>query len=64
MLTHFINTGLVDEMLLAIHPLVIGGGAPLFTGIDTRKWFEVAGVTEYDTGVVQVRYVKKDTEGA
>lgn len=40
LLTHFINAGLVDEMLLAIHPLVLGGGISLFQAIETRKWFD------------------------
>lgn len=59
LLTEFMNAGLVDELLLAIHPLVMGGGAPLFQGIAERHWYEVVAVHEYNTGMVQVHYRRK-----
>ena len=33
----YLNAGLVDEMHVVISPVVLGGGEPLFSGIDLRR---------------------------
>ena len=33
----YLREGLIDEMHLAIAPLVLGSGEPLFTGVDVLK---------------------------
>ena len=35
--TSLINLGLVDEIALAVHPVLLGGGKPLFSGITKGK---------------------------
>src|SRR5688500_18185452 len=36
LITSLMNSGLVDEMWLAVHPLLLGSGKPLFSGIKGR----------------------------
>jgi dihydrofolate reductase len=54
--TSLINAGLVDEFLLAIHPLILAGGKPLFNGINKRNWLKLAESKTYENGLVQNRY--------
>jgi dihydrofolate reductase len=50
------NAGLVDEMWLAIHPIVLGKGKPLFAGIEGRIKTKLIGNKLFDTGLLSVRY--------
>ena len=54
--TSLINAGMVDEFLLAIHPLILGEGKALFNGIDKRNWLKLAESKTYENGLVQNRY--------
>jgi len=54
--TSFLNEGLVDEMSLAIHPVLLGSGKPLFQNIPGRKKMVLNGSKEYSTGLVMVNY--------
>ena len=47
--------GLVDELCLSIHPVLLGGGRPLF-GHMPRAGLRLLDSTTYDTGLVQVTY--------
>ena len=53
---HFIQLNLVDEMILSIHPVLLGGGTPMFYPADKRNWLEVADCKHYNTGLVQITY--------
>ena len=50
---------LVNGMLLSIHPLILGGGKPLFQGIKDRVELLLMDTKTYDTGLVQLKYVLK-----
>lgn len=52
----FLKAQLIDELFLSIHPLLLGGGKPLFPDSSERTHFELVQVQSYDTGLVQVRY--------
>lgn len=52
----FINEGLVDELMLAIHPLVLGKGKPLFENIHQQIKLELTDTKTFSTGLVQVFY--------
>jgi dihydrofolate reductase len=52
----FINKNLVDEMHLAIHPLLLGSGKPLFQGIHGRKYFKLTDSMSYSTGLTMLKY--------
>lgn len=47
---------LVDELWLAIHPIVLGGGKPLFSNINRRVKLKLLDTKAYNTGLVSVVY--------
>lgn len=56
----FLDAGLVDEIVLAIHPVVLGRGIPLFPEGTRRTSLRLAGSRAYDSGLVMLTYeVKK-----
>ncbi|HZY81385.1 MAG TPA: dihydrofolate reductase family protein [Cyclobacteriaceae bacterium] len=54
--TEFINRGMVDELWLSIHPILLGSGKPLFQNIDGRKHLKLTESKTYDTGLVSLKY--------
>jgi dihydrofolate reductase len=56
--TSFINEGLVDEMNLAVHPILLGSGKLLFNNVDGRKHFKLIDSKAYSTGLVMLNYEK------
>jgi dihydrofolate reductase len=54
--TFFINRGLVDELWLSVHPILLGAGKPLFQNIHERKNLKLAAHKVYDTGLVSLIY--------
>lgn len=56
LITAFLNAGLVDQLLLAVHPLLLGSGKRLFQDVRTRVPLELVGTTEYPSGLVQMLY--------
>ncbi len=59
-----LQAGLVDEMVLTIHPITLGQGVPLFErhGVETR--WSVHSTRAYQNGLVQVTYRKRVGEVA
>ncbi|MCD6062926.1 MAG: bifunctional deaminase-reductase domain protein [Flavipsychrobacter sp.] len=53
------NAGLVDELWLSIHPILLGEGKPLFHNIKGRVHLELLESKTYDTGLVSVKYTIK-----
>jgi dihydrofolate reductase len=51
-----IQENLVDEMMLAIHPLLLGAGIPLFRNLDDRKTLRLSDTITYPSGLVQLIY--------
>jgi dihydrofolate reductase len=54
-----INLGLVDELSLAVHPILLGKGTPLFRDIRNRTGLELIGSKTYSTGLVSLTYLIK-----
>lgn len=54
--TTLINLNLVDELMIAIHPLILGKGKPLFEKIDIRKKLKLIDNKTYSTDLVQLIY--------
>ncbi len=54
--TSLMNLGLVDELWLSIHPILLGSGKPLFTGISNRVPLQLIESKTYETGLVSVKY--------
>jgi dihydrofolate reductase len=59
LLSAFINKRWVTELLLSIHPLLLGEGKSLFQHIKNRVTLSLIDQKAYDTGLLQVRYELK-----
>ncbi len=56
LITTFVNSDLIDEYHLAVHPIILGAGKPLFTEIKERKKLRLADSKAYSTGLVMLTY--------
>jgi len=52
----FLKADLIDEIILSVHPLVIGGGLTLFGKYDFDKKLQLLGTKEINNELVQLRY--------
>jgi len=52
----FMRLGLVDEIWLYVHPVVLGRGKPFFPAADTTISLELAETRTFGNGVVLLRY--------
>jgi dihydrofolate reductase len=50
------NAGLIDELMLSVHPLILGAGKPLFEDISRKVKLKLTDTRSYDTGLVQLFY--------
>ncbi len=55
--TSLMRLGLVDEIWLAVHPILLGGGKTLFKDIIPRTRLSLIDTKAYSTGLVSMRYV-------
>ncbi len=53
------NEGLIDEFILAVHPLLLGSGKLLFHGIKERIHRELISSKQYDSGLTSLHYTLK-----
>ncbi len=51
-----LRDGLIDELRLMVHPLVLGGGKRLFENVGDRQSLELVESRTFDTGVVSLAY--------
>lgn len=54
--TTLINLNLIDEMSLAIHPIILGAGKPLFQDIRERKKLTLVKSKVYPSGLAMMTY--------
>ena len=54
--SHFLNAGLVDQMIISLIPVVLGSGIPLFSKINNDKWCRLVSSKPYSNGLVQLQY--------
>lgn len=59
LITNFINEGLVDTYLLAVFPVILGSGKPLFSNIKNKIGLTLKQVESSASGVILVRYDTK-----
>lgn len=57
-----IRLGLVDECCVYIHPVVLGGGKPMFPTLDESVPFRFVETRTFGNGVVLLRYERGDQE--
>lgn len=53
--TTLMQAGLVDELLLSVHPILLGEGKSMFTRI-AKTQLTLVSTQKYDTGLVQLHY--------
>lgn len=58
-ITTFLNLDLIDEYRLAVHPVILGNGKPLFQNIKERHKLELVEIKTYKTGVTLQRFKTK-----
>lgn len=54
--TSFLNLELIDELSLAVHPVLLGGGKPLFHNIEARINLILVDTKTYSTGLISLTY--------
>jgi riboflavin biosynthesis pyrimidine reductase len=54
-----LEAGLVDELNIAVAPVVVGEGRALFAGLEQRIVLRQADLTRFDNGTICVRYEVK-----
>lgn len=52
----FLKMGMIDEIILTIHPRILGQGISIFEGKDFDVELKLLDTKELDEGLVQVRY--------
>ena len=53
----FLDEFLVDELIVAVHPVVLGGGIPLIPAGTHRHRLRLVSQQAFDSGLVQLHYV-------
>lgn len=61
LLSSFLEYKLISEFWLSVHPVVLGGGKPLFQNAKQRMDLLLTDTQTYSTGLVQLKYVPKPT---
>lgn len=57
LLASFMAENLVDEFLISVHPLVLGGGKLLFQNVKDKVELMLIDHKAYSSGLVQLRYI-------
>ena len=57
--TALARAGMIDEMIVSVHPVVLGSGIPLFAPGCTQTDLEFVGSETWGTGLVQLSYRRK-----
>ncbi len=53
----FMHLGLIDELQLYIHPVLLGGGAPVFPQLQKPVRLQLAETQSLNSGIIFVRYL-------
>jgi len=56
LVTRLLNTGLIDELRLIVHPILLAGGKALFAGIDRHRSLELVSAESTRAGKVILTY--------
>ena len=55
-----IKLNLIDELQLCVHPVIAGGGLPLFENLNDRSTFKLLGTKTFSSGAVNLCYEPKN----
>ena len=50
------NEGLIDKIILSVHPIILGEGIPLFKNVKEVK-LKLLESESFDSGLIQLHYV-------
>lgn len=64
LITTIMNLGLVDEYRLAVHPVIIGKGIPIFKDIKESIGLKLIDTEQSKSGVILLTYAANDNEKA
>ncbi|MBL8147799.1 MAG: dihydrofolate reductase [Anaerolineae bacterium] len=53
---------LIDEVRLAVHPVILGGGKPMFPSLDDMLRFRLIETRQFKGGVVLLRYQRPESQ--
>ncbi|MCU0382507.1 MAG: dihydrofolate reductase family protein [Cyclobacteriaceae bacterium] len=53
---YLLRKKLIHDMLLSVHPIILGSGKPFFESIDKRIQLEFINCIQYETGLLQSHY--------
>ena len=56
LVSFFMKENLVDELILSVHPILLGSGKPLFENLASRKKLILTSSITYNSGLVQLFY--------
>ncbi|MGL5731372.1 MAG: dihydrofolate reductase family protein, partial [Bacteroidales bacterium] len=56
---YLLNADLIDEIILSIHPVIIGSGIPLFAEGTWKKDFEIIETINFENIFIQIHLRKK-----
>lgn len=59
LLSSFIKHKLISEFIISVHPVVLGGGKPLFHDIREKMDLLLLGTETFSSGLVQLKYAIK-----
>jgi dihydrofolate reductase len=52
----FLNAGMLDEIILSIHPIILGRGIPLFRNLQRQMNLKLVKSIPYESGLIQLHY--------
>lgn len=52
----FLAADLIDDYIVSIHPVILGGGIPLFLPQVRSTWLKLVACRTFDSGLVQIHY--------
>ncbi len=55
----FIAHNMINEMLISVHPVILGSGKPLFINIKERTELALVSSEQFSSGLVQLKYTLK-----
>jgi dihydrofolate reductase len=61
--TQLLDAGILDELLLFMHPVILGGGRPLFDGEVQPIPLDLLETKQFDNGVIMHRYAVRRNGG-
>lgn len=56
LIIQLLKAGLIDELQLCIHPVIAGGGLPLFDGMNHPQFLTLVGTKKFSSGAILAFY--------